>query len=122
MYAGASGGSAVTIVDDGTSLYLDNDTTNVTGIADASYEIQWGDGTANSAVTDNDYPGGANGSRLAHTYTTSTEQEQTHTTKLQLTAHSTADPSQVPQETTIAVKVYDTHTHFSTVASKYRNV
>lgn len=110
MYAGASGGSTVTIVDDGTSLYLDNDTTNVTGIADASYEIQWGDGTANSAVTDNDYPGGANGSRLAHTYTTSTEQERTHTTKLNLTAHSTADPSQVPQETTIAVKVYDTHT------------
>ncbi|MDA8897587.1 hypothetical protein N9I83_00975 [bacterium] len=110
MYAASSGGSAVTFVDDGVALYLDNDTTNVNGIADASYQIQWGDGSANSSVTDNDYPGGANGSRLAHTYATATETEQTFTTKLNMTAHSTADPSQVPQEVTKTIKVYDTHT------------
>jgi hypothetical protein len=110
MYAASSGGSAVTFVDDGVALYLDNDTTNVNGIADASYQIQWGDGSANSSVTDNDYPGGANGARLAHTYATATETEQTFTTKLNMTAHSTADPSQVPQEVTKTIKVYDTHT------------
>ena len=110
MYAASSGGSAVTFVDDGVALYLDNDTTNVNGIADASYQIQWGDGSANRSVTDNDYPGGANGARLAHTYATATETEQTFTTKLNMTAHSTADPSQVPQEVTKTIKVYDTHT------------
>ena len=110
MYAASSGGSAVTFVDDGVALYLDNDTTNVNGIADASYQIQWGDGSANSSVTDNDYPGGANGARLGHTYATATETEQTFTTKLNMTAHSTADPSQVPQEVTKTIKVYDTHT------------
>jgi hypothetical protein len=110
MYAGSAGGSAVTFVDDGVALYLDNDTTNVNGIADASYEIQWGDGSANSSITDNDYPGGANGSRLAHTYATATETEQTFTTKLNMLTHSTANPSQVPQEVTKTIKVYDTHT------------
>jgi len=110
MYAASSGGSAVTFVDDGVALYLDNNTTNVNGIADASYEIQWGDGSANSSVTDNDYPGGANGSRLAHTYATATETEQTFTTKLNMLTHSTADPSQVPQEVSKTIKVYDTHT------------
>ena len=110
MYAGSTGGSTVLIVDDGSPLYLDNNTTNVTGIADAAYAIEWGDGSANSSVTDNDYPGGANGSRLAHTYSVGAEAEQTFTTKLDMTSHSTADPSQVPQEITKTVKVYDTHT------------
>jgi hypothetical protein len=110
MYAASAGGSSILIVDDGTPLYLDNNTTNVTGIADAAYAIQWGDGSSNSAVTDNDYPGGSNGSRLAHTYATATETEQTFTTKLDLVTHTTADPSQVPQETTKVVRVYDTHT------------
>ena len=110
MYAASTGGSSTLIVDDGSPLYIDNNTTNVTGIADAAYAIQWGDGSANSSVTDNDYPGGANGSRLAHTYSTATETEQTFITKLDMTSHSTADPSQVPQETTKTVKVYDTHT------------
>ena len=110
MFAGSAGGSAVSFVDDGVALYLDNNTTNVTGIADAAYQIQWGDSSANSSVSDNDFPGGANGSRLAHTYATATETEQTFVTKLNLISHTTADPSQVPQETTKTIKVYDTHT------------
>tara|TARA_R110001592_G_scaffold185449_1_gene429447 strand:- start:2777 stop:6103 length:3327 start_codon:yes stop_codon:yes gene_type:complete len=110
MFAGSAGGSAVTFVDDGVALYLDNNTTNVNGIADASYQIQWGDSSANSSITDNDFPGGANGARLAHTYATATETEQTFSTKLNMISHSTADPSQVPQEVTKIIKVYDTHT------------
>ena len=110
MFAGSAGGSAVTFVDDGVALYLDNNTTNVNGIADATYQIQWGDSSANSSITDNDFPGGANGARLAHTYSTATETEQTFSTKLNMLTHSTANPSQVPQETTKTIKVYDTHT------------
>ena len=109
MYAGATGGLPVTFVDDGTPLYLKNDTTNTT-TADATYTIEWGDGSANSNISQNDFPGGANGSRLAHTFTSSTEQEQTYTVKLTLETHSTADPSVIPNNATVNVKVYDTHT------------
>jgi len=109
MFAGSSGGTAVTFVDDGVALYLDNNTTNI-GSATATYEIEWGDSTANSSITSNDFPGGAAGSRLAHTYTTSTETERTYNTKLNMLTHSTANPTQVPQASTVAIKVYDTHT------------
>jgi hypothetical protein len=109
MYAGSSGGIAVTQVDDGTALYFNNDTSNI-GEADATYLIEWGDGSADSNIAQNDHPGGEAGSRLAHTFTTSSEQEQTYTVKLTLSTHSTADPSVIPNNATVDVKVYDTHT------------
>ena len=109
FYAGATGGSPVTIVDDGTALYFENTTTNI-GSASATYLIEWGDSSADSNVTQNDFPGGEAGSRLAHTFTSSTETDQEYTVKLTLSTHSTADPSVVPNNVSATVKVYDTHT------------
>lgn len=109
FYAAASGGSPVTLVDDGTALYFENTTTNIGG-ADATYTIEWGDGSANSNISQNDFPGGEAGSRLAHTFTSSTETDQEYTVKLTLDTHSTADPSVVPNNVSATVKVYDTHT------------
>ena len=109
MYAGSTGGIAVMQVDDGAVLYFNNDTTNI-GSAEATYTIEWGDGSADSNIAQNDHPGGEAGSRLAHTFTTSTEQEQTYTVKLILETHSTANPSTVPNSETVDIKVYDTHT------------
>ena len=116
MYAGATGGLPVTFVDDGTPLYLKNDTTNTT-TADATYTIEWGDGSADSNISDNNFPGGANGSRLAHTFTSSTEEDQQYTVKLTLDTHSTADPSVIPNNATAIIKVYDTHTPDVSLAS-----
>jgi len=109
FYAAASGGSPVTLVDDGTALYFENTTTNIGG-ADATYTIEWGDGSANSNISQNDFPGGEAGSRLAHTFTSSTETDQEYTVKLTLDTHSTADPAVVPNNVSATVKVYDTHT------------
>ncbi len=109
FYAAASGGSAVTSVDDGTSLYFDNETTNIND-ATIQFTIDWGDSTADSTITNNAFPGGSAGSRLAHTFTSSTEQEQTYTVELSLDSHSTADPSVIPSTATKQIKVYDTHT------------
>jgi len=109
FYAAASGGSAVTFVDDGTALYFENTTTNI-GDATVQYTIDWGDSEANSTITNDSFPGGTAGSRLAHTFTTSTEQEQSYTVLLSLDSHSTADPAVIPSTTTSTIKVYDTHT------------
>ena len=109
FYAAASGGSAVTSVDDGTSLYFDNETTNIND-ATIQFTIDWGDSTADSTITNDAFPGGSAGSRLAHTFTSSTEQEQTYTVELSLDSHSTADPSVIPSTATKQIKVYDTHT------------
>ena len=109
MYAANTGGLAVSIVDDGTALYFDNDTTNI-GSADATYTIEWGDGSANSNISADTDAGGTQGNRLAHTFTTSTEEDQQYTVKLTLDTHSTADPSVIPNNTSAVIKVYDTHT------------
>ena len=54
--------------------------------------------------------GGSGGARLAHTFTASTEQEQTRTVELTLDSHSTALPSDTPTSNTTSNKIYDTHT------------
>ena len=110
IYGGASGGSAINFVNDGVPVYFENTTTNTSGSVTATYTIEWGDGSANSDITQNDFPGGAIGSRLAHTFTTSTETDQQYTVKLTLDSHSTADPSVIPNNTSAVFKVYDTHT------------
>jgi len=109
MYAANTGGLPVSIVDDGTALYFDNDTTNI-GSADATYTIEWGDSSANSDISADTDAGGTQGNRLAHTFTTSTEEDQQYTVKLTLETHSTADPSVIPNNTSAVIKVYDTHT------------
>ena len=109
MYAASAGGSPVSIVDDGTELYFDNDTTNI-GSASATYLIEWGDGSSNNSIAADTDAGGTQGDRLQHTFTTSTETDQLRTVKLTLLTHSTADPSVVPNNTSAIIKVYDTHT------------
>lgn len=109
FYAASSGGSNVSIVDDGTALYFDNDTTNI-GSADATYRIEWGDGSSNASISADTDSGGTQGTRLAHTFASSTETDQLRTVKLTLLSHTTADPSVIPNNTSAIVKVYDTHT------------
>ena len=109
FYAAASGGSPVTYVDDGTALYFENTSTGI-GAATIQYTIDWGDSEADSTITNDSFPGGTVGSRLAHTFTTSTEQEQSYTVELSIDSHSTADPAVIPETTTAIIKVYDTHT------------
>jgi hypothetical protein len=116
MYAANTGGLPVSIVDDGTALYFNNDTTNI-GSADATYTIEWGDGSANANIAADTDDGGTQGNRLAHTFTTSTEEDQQYTVKLTLDTHSTADPSVIPNNATAIIKVYDTHTPDVSLAS-----
>ena len=116
MYVASSGGLPVDFVDDGTALYFDNDTTNIGG-ADATYTIEWGDGTANSDITADTEDGGTQGSRLAHTFSSSTETDRLRTVKLTLDTHTSADPSVIPNNTTAVIKVFDTHTPEVSLAS-----
>ena len=116
MYAASSGGLPVDFVDDGTALYFDNDTTNIGG-ADATYTIEWGDGTANSDITADTEDGGTQGNRLAHTFSSSTETDRLRTVKLTLDTHTSADPSVIPNNTTAVIKVFDTHTPEVSLAS-----
>jgi len=109
IYGGSSGGSTISFVDDGSPVYLDNNTTNIND-ATIQYTIDWGDGSANNVITDDTAAGGSAGSRLAHTFTTSTETEQTYTVTVTLDSHSTANPAVIPDSATTQIKVYDTHT------------
>jgi len=104
-----SGGSTITSIDDGSTAYFDNDTTNI-GSADATYRIEWGDGSSNSSIAADTDAGGTQGARLSHVFTTSTETDREYTVKLTLLTHSTADPSVIPNNTSSTFKVYDTHT------------
>jgi hypothetical protein len=109
IYGGSSGGSTITFIDDGSPVYLDNNTTNIDD-ATIQYTIDWGDGSANNVITNDTAAGGSAGSRLAHTFTTSTETEQTYTVTVTLDSHSTANPAVIPDSATTQIKVYDTHT------------
>ena len=109
FFAASSGGSEVTAVDDGTALYFENQTTNI-GSASATYRIEWGDASSNADISADTDTGGTQGSRLSHTFATSTETDQQRTVRLTLLTHSTADPSTVPNNTTAVINVFDTHT------------
>ena len=104
-----SGGSTITHTDDGTTVYLDNETTNI-GSAAATYRVEWGDGSANSSIAADTDAGGTQGARLSHVFTTSTETDRAYTVKLTLLTHTTADPSVIPNNASAVFKVYDTHT------------
>jgi len=118
IYAASTGGSPITLTDSGSTVYLQNNTTN--SVSDCTYEVDWGDGTSNSIANDT-ANGGASGSRLAHTYTNSTAADDSsvagtgpgdtkYRIRLTLLSHSTAAPEQIPQSSDANFEVYSQHT------------
>ena len=116
IYAASSGGSALNFWDDGATVYLENTTTNI-GAATIQFTIDWGDGSSDDVITDDTANGGTAGGRLAHTFTTSTEQEQQRTVSVTLDSHSTALPSAIPTSASDQVEIYDTHTPSVTLST-----
>jgi hypothetical protein len=113
MYRNSSGGSALSgndlYVVEGQSLYLDNNTTN-TGGATVDYTMNWGDGSTNDAIANDNVGGGASttASRLQHTWGQGTSSStSTDTLTLTLNNHNTANPSIIPISGSISLKVYD---------------
>ena len=129
IFAAPSGGSAITKVDNGTTVYLQNNTTNTAG-ATVTYDVDWGDGSENAISGDSGVAGGSSnngGTRLAHTYTNSAGDDGStvagtgagdtkYQIRLRLLTHSTADPSIIPAQTTSNFEVYSTHTPLYSVA------
>ena len=108
-YDALTGGNAITSWDDGDTVYFENTTTNTSG-ADVQYTWTWGDGTSDEVISADTDAGGSGGARIAHTFTTSTEQEVTRQVSLTLDSHSTATPGVVPVDDDANYKIYDTHT------------
>ena len=108
LFAASSGGSELTgnsrEIDAGETMYLENTTTN-SGSATCTYEINWGDGGANTSVSSGG-TGDVGQARASHTYTADSG-SSTYTITMQQTAHSTADPGEVGSTTTEILKVYN---------------
>ena len=131
MYAAASGGSAITSADNGATVYIENVTTN-TGSATVTYEVDWGD-TSTSSIASDSAAGGRSGTRLAHTYNNSADDDGStigagtgdtrYTVKLKLLSHNTADPAVIPATASKSFDVYSVHTvDYSTADSTIRGV
>ena len=110
-YAASSGGSPITTWDDGATVYFQNNTTN-SDIAGATVQFtwDWGDSQSDDVISSDSATGGSGGGRLAHTFDTATETEQSFTVRLTLDTMDTADPAVIPTNTTNTYKLYDTHT------------
>ena len=110
-YAASSGGSPITTWDDGDTVYFQNNTTN-SDIAGATVQFtwDWGDTQSDDVISSDSATGGSGGGRLAHTFDTATETEQSFTVRLTLDTMDTADPAVIPTNTTNTYKLYDTHT------------
>jgi hypothetical protein len=119
IYAASSGGSAITKTDSGSTIYLENTSTNTTS-ATVTYEVDWGDGNSDTIASDS-AAGGVSGSRLAHTYTNSAADDGStvagtgagdtrYRIRLTLLTHSTADPAEIPKSTDKNFDVYSLHT------------
>ena len=108
-YDTATGGNPVTHWDDGDTIYFENNTSNTSG-ATIQYTWSWGDGSSDDVITDDTVAGGAQGSRIAHTFVSSPEQEVTRQVSLTLDSHSTSTPGLVPLDEDNSYKIYDTHT------------
>ena len=127
----SSGGSTITKSDSGTEIYLDNTTTNT--VSSCTFEVDWGDGTSDSIANDT-AAGGANGARLAHTYTNSSSADDSsvagtgpgdtkYRIRLTLLSHPTANPAVIPQSSDQNYEVYSTHTvEYSVADSTIRGV
>jgi plastocyanin len=135
IYAAASGGSPITTADNGSTVYLQNNTTETSG-ATVTYDIDWGDGSEDAIGSDGE-AGGAitnGGSRIAHTYTNSVGDDGStvagtgagdtkYQIRLRLLTHSTANPAVIPKQTTNNFEVYSTHTvEYSAADSTIRGV
>lgn len=110
LYRASTGGSALTgstlYVSEGETVYLENTTTNTTG-STATYTINWGDGTTDT-ISSNSVEGGVGGGRKSHTYATGQNSGTgTRTITLTIASHDTANPSVIPRNTTVALKVYN---------------
>ena len=131
MYAAASGGSAITTADTGSTVYLQNNTTNTAGAN--TFDVDWGDGTENT-IANNTAAGGQGGARLAHTYNNSAGDDGStvagtgtgdtkYAIKLRLLTHPSADSSTYPQTKTNNFEVYSAHTvAYSTADSTVRGI
>ena len=111
FYRDPTGGSALSgsnlYVIEGNSLYMENNTTNI-GSATVDYSMNWGDGTTNTFIANDSATGGTQGSRLQHTWAIGTSTGTgIDNTVLTLNSHSTADPSVIPVNGTVPIKVYD---------------
>jgi hypothetical protein len=124
VYAAASGGSPITYADNGSTVYLENTSTNTT-VGTVTYEVDWGD-TTTTAIASDSASGGVSGSRLAHTYTNSAGDDGStigtgsgdtrYTVKLKLLSHTTADPAEIPKTQSKNFDVYSTHSVIFSVA------
>jgi hypothetical protein len=115
LYRGASGGSAISgnnlyvIEGDATygTLYMDNNTTNTSG-ATVDYTMNWGDGSTNDSIANDNANGGVSGSRLSHSWSEGTSSGTSRDTlRLTLNNHNTADPNVIPTNSIVNLKVYD---------------
>ena len=108
LFAASSGGSELTgnsrEIDAGETIYLENTTTNSSS-ATCTYQINWGDGSANTSVASGG-TGDVGQARASHQYTADSG-SSTRTITMQQTAHSTADPGEVGSTTTEILKVYN---------------
>ena len=118
MYAASSGGSPITKVNTGATVYLKNTTTNTANTN--TFDVDWGDG-ASESIANNTAAGGQAGARLAHTYTNASGDDGStvagsgagdtkYAIKLRLLTHPTAEASTYPQTQTNNFEVYSTHT------------
>jgi hypothetical protein len=118
FYAASSGGSAISRCDLGSTIYLENTTTNTTGVT-ATFSIDWGDGVTEQ-ITANGNDGGVDGGRLAHTYDRPDAGDSSTTLvgdgdlrfapRLTLLSHQSADPAQIPaSSSTSYLYVYAEH-------------
>jgi hypothetical protein len=125
IYSASSGGTIITTADTGSTVYLQNTTTN-TGGATVTYSVDWGDGTTETIASDS-ADGGVSGNRLAHTYTNSGGDDGStvagtgsgdtkYRIRLTLLSHSSADPATYPQNEDKNFEVYSTHTAAYSVA------
>jgi len=131
MYAASTGGSPITTADTGSTVYLQNNTTNTAGAN--TFDVDWGDGSENT-IANNTAAGGQGGARLAHTYTNASGDDGStvagsgagdtkYAIKLRLLTHPSADSSTFPQTTTNNFEVYSAHTvAYSTADSTVRGI
>jgi hypothetical protein len=119
MYAAASGGSPITTADTGSTVYLENVSTNTT-VGTVTYSVNWGDGSGPQPIASDSAAGGVSGTRLSHTYTNSAGDDGSTVagtgagdTRFQITltlaSHTTADPAEIPKSQSKNFDVYSTH-------------
>lgn len=111
LYRNSSGGSHLTMSDlyviEGNSLWMENLTTN-TSMGDVTYSMDWGDGSVDDTIASDSAAGGVSGDRLQHTWAQGTNTGTGRDAlRLTLDSHTTADPSVIPLNSALSLKVYN---------------